>query len=73
MASPVPDLKPLDYSISGVFQERIQGTSHHNMESLEAHIAGAWGVLDEAFIASGCRSFRSSMEAVISTNGSYIE
>ena len=68
-----PDLNPLDYSIWSALQERVQGTSHPNMESLKAHIAEAWDTLDEAFIASACRSFRSRMEAVISANGSYIE
>ena len=31
-----PDLNPLDYSIWGVLQERVQGTSQPNMESLKA-------------------------------------
>ena len=66
------DLNPLDYSIRGVLQERVQGTSDPNIESLKAHIAEAWDTLDEAFIASACRSFRSRVEAVISANGSYI-
>ena len=30
-----PDLNPLDYSIWGVLQERVQGPSHPNMESLQ--------------------------------------
>ena len=73
VAFPVPDLNPLDYSTSSVLQERVQGSSHPNIELLKAHIAEAWGALDEAFITSGCRSFRSRMEAVISANDSYIE
>ena len=67
------DLNPLDYFIWGVLQERVQGTPHPNMESLKAHIAEAWGTLDETFIISDCRSFRSRVEAVISANSSYIE
>ena len=43
------------------------------MESLKAHTAEAWDALDEAFIASAGRSFRSRVEAVISANDSYIE
>ena len=37
------DLNPLDYSIWSVLLERVQGTSHPNMESLNAHIAEASG------------------------------
>ena len=43
------------------------------MESLKTHIAEAWDALDEAFIASACRSFRSRVKAIISANDSYIE
>ena len=68
-----PDLNSLDYFFWGILQERVHGTSYPNMESLKAHIAEAWDAVDEAFIASGCRCFRSPVEAVISANGSYIE
>ena len=68
-----PDLNPLDYSFWSVLQERVQETSHPNMESLKAHIAEAWVTLDEAFIASACRSFPSRVEAIISANDNYIE
>ena len=67
------DLNPLDYFIWGVLQERVQGTPHPNMESLNAHIAEARGTLDETFIISACRPFRSRMESVISANSCYIE
>ena len=72
MASPVPDLKPLDFSIWDVLQERVQGTSHPNMESVKAHIAEAWDTLDEAFIASAYRSISCRRpEAVINANGQW--
>ena len=73
VASPVPRPQSADYSIWSVLQERVQGTSHPSMESLNSHIKEAWDTLDEAFIASSCRSFQSCKEAVISANGSYIE
>ena len=48
---------PRNQSVWSVLQERSQGTSHPNMESVNAHIAEAWDTLVEAFIASACRSF----------------
>ena len=72
MVSLVPALNPRDFSIWGVLQGRVQVTLHPNMESLKAHTA-AWDTLDETFMASPYRSFRSRMEAVINANGSYIE
>ena len=67
-----PYLNPLYHSIWSVLQERVQGVLHPNMESLKVHIAEARDILDEAFIASACRSFRSRVEAVISANCSNI-
>ena len=72
VASPVPRPKSAGLIHLERVKERVQGTSHHIMESLNAHIAEAWGTLDEAFIASACRSFRSRVEAVISANCSNI-
>jgi DDE superfamily endonuclease/Transposase len=68
-----PDLNPLDFSIWGVLEARVQATAHANLASLRASIAREWTALDENYVQSTCRSFRRRLEQVIAAGGGYIE
>lgn len=68
-----PDLNPLDYSIWSVMQQKVQATSHPNLETLKARIVEAWGDLEIDYVVRACKGFRSRIEAVIAADGSYIE
>ena len=68
-----PDLNPLDYSIWSVLQDKVQGSSHPNMEALKAHITEVWEAMEPSYIVKTCQSFRRRVEGVIRANGGYIE
>ena len=40
-----PDLNPLDYNVSSVLQDKVQATSHPNLESLKACNVAIWEAL----------------------------
>ena len=66
------DLNALESFMWGVLQERVQGASHPNMESLRAHIMQAWGDLDDAFTFRASWASRDFVEALIGANGSCV-
>ena len=68
-----PDLNPLDYSIWSVLQDKVQGSSHPNLEALKAHITEVWEAMEPSYIVKTCQSFRRRVEDVIRANGGYIE
>ena len=67
------DLNPLDYSVKSVLQDKVQATSHPNLESLKARIVPGWAGLEAAYIVKTCKGFRPRVEAVVAADGGYIE
>jgi hypothetical protein len=47
-----PDLNPLDYSIWGILQTKVNATAHKNMKSLRCTIKWEWKQLSEAIVWS---------------------
>ena len=68
-----PDLNPLDNNVSSVLQDKVQVTSHTNLESLKARNVAIWEALEAVCIISSCKGFRSRVDAVVADEGDYIE
>ena len=60
-----PDLKPLDYAIWGVLQNKTIATSHQNVGSLKTAIEEEWNKMSEEFILKPCKSFRKQIDTII--------
>ena len=52
-----PNLKPLDYTIWRVLENKTKATSHPNIVSLKTAIVGEWNKMAEEFILKACKSF----------------
>ena len=51
------DLKPVDYIIWGILENKTNTTSHPNIGSLKTAIEEEWNKMSEEFILKGCQSF----------------
>ena len=68
-----PDLKPLDYSIWGVIENKANTISYQNIGSLKIVIKNKWNKMPEEFISKACKLFLSYVDTIIEKNGGYIE
>jgi hypothetical protein len=68
-----PDLNPLDYSICGVLQSKVNATAHENTNTLRFTIRHEWKRLNKAMIWLTCRTFRPRLEKVVADDGGYID
>ena len=66
MAAIFADLNLLDYSIWGVLEAKINGSSKPNLAALKASIQHQWSTLSSAY-------FRRRLEEVVAASGGYIE
>ena len=60
-----PDLKPLDYAIWGVLENKTNVTSYPNIGSLKTAIEEEWNKISEEFILQACISFRRPIDIII--------
>ena len=67
-----PDLNPLDYFVWS-YVENINMISHNTKTSLIAAIRRVFAELPPALVEKACSQFRIRIEAVIETEGGYIE
>ena len=56
--------RPLDYTIWGVLENKINATSHPNIGSLKTAIPEDWHELSEEFIWKACKSFRRRVDTI---------
>ncbi len=68
-----PDLNPFDFFWWSVIERKVNATSHPNLDSLKAMITEIWAAYPTNKIVDACHSFRSRVEAVVATEGLYIE
>lgn len=68
-----PDLNPLDYSIWGVLQTKVQATAHDDVKALKQSIRRQWRAMSADYIQRTCAAFRHRLERVTAANGAYIE
>jgi len=68
-----PDLNPLDYYVWNVVERITNKSQHPNVTSLRTAIEAAFVGMDSATLQRACERFRPRIEAVIQTNGGYIE
>jgi inhibitor of nuclear factor kappa-B kinase subunit alpha len=68
-----PDLNPLDYSIWAFVQSKACNCQHPNIDSLKSAVSDVWADMSESRIQKVCSRFRSRVEAVIKSEGSYID
>ena len=54
-----PDLKPLDYAIWVVLENKTNETSYPNIGSLKTALEEEWNKISEEFILKACKSFQS--------------
>ena len=70
------ELKPLDYAIWGVLENKTNATSHQNIGSLKTAIEKKWNQISGEFILKACKSFRKRVDIIIEKkkkNGGHIE
>ena len=60
-----PDRNPLDYLIWGVLENKTNGTSHTNIDSLKTAIEEELNKMSEEFILKACKSFRMRIDTII--------
>jgi hypothetical protein len=63
-----PDLKLLYFSISCVFQSKVQARTHSNLATLFLSITEEWDLLAVVYICKTCRALRCRHEAIAKEN-----
>lgn len=68
-----PDLNPLDYTIWGLLEARVNSTTHRSLESLRRAIRREWLKLELDEICSSINCWRERLTKVVKQRGGYIE
>ena len=68
-----PDLKPLNYAIWVILENKTNATSHLNIGSLKTAIEEEWNKMSEEFILNACKSFRRHVDTIIEKNSGHID
>ena len=68
-----PNLKLLDYIVSGVLENKTNASSHPNIGSLKTAIEEEWNKMSEEFILKVRKSFQRQVDTMIEKNGGHIE
>jgi len=56
-----PDLKPVDYSIWGILQERVYRSRIHDVKELKERLLRVWRLLDHTIITAAIAQWRSRL------------
>ena len=68
-----PDCKPFDYFVCGVFELWVKAKSRNKYKDLIQKMKEVMGSLARDTLAKAFTSFRSRIEVVFTTDGSFIE
>ena len=68
-----PDFYPFDYTIWCILENKTNGISHPNIDSLETAIGEEWNKMSEEFILKACKSFRRCVNTINVKNDGHIE
>ena len=67
------DLKPLDYAIWGISENKTNATSHPNIGSLKTATEEECNKMSEEFILKACKSFQRHVDIIIEKNVGHIK
>jgi hypothetical protein len=68
-----PDCNPLDFSVFGVPELKVNAAACNNTEDLNKKMKEVMGFFDRDIVAKTCRKFYSWIEAVVADYGSSIK
>jgi inhibitor of nuclear factor kappa-B kinase subunit alpha len=68
-----PDLNPLDYSIWGILEARVNAVQHRSVDSLKKRLRAEWRKLSLKTIRTSIASWRRRLRAVVNKRGGRIE
>jgi hypothetical protein len=68
-----PDLSPLDYGIWPHMKRKVSAKRHQSVNALKSAIRKEWSRMDATFVRKVCSRFRRRVQAVIDSDGGYIE
>ena len=69
----IPDLKPMDYSISSIFETKACSKSHKSIDSLKKSLVVEWGKVPQEVLRTAVEALPGRITAVIKNKGGYIE
>ena len=69
VATNLPDLNPVDYSIWGILQDKVYRSRIHDAKELKERLLREWMLLDHTVIAAAIAQWRSHFNARIRVNG----
>ena len=67
------DLKPLDYAIWDVLENKTKATSHPNIGLLKIAIKEKWNKMSKEFILKVCKLFQRLVDTMNEKNGGHIK
>ena len=68
-----PDLNPLDYSIWGILEARVNAVQHPSLDSLKKHLRAEWRKLTLSIVRNSIASWRRRLQAVVKKRGGRFE
>jgi inhibitor of nuclear factor kappa-B kinase subunit alpha len=68
-----PDLNPLDFSIWGILEARVNAVQHRSVDSLKKHLRAEWRKLSMNTIRTSIASWRRRLRAVVNKRGGRFE
>uniref|UniRef100_A0A915E2E9 Uncharacterized protein n=1 Tax=Ditylenchus dipsaci TaxID=166011 RepID=A0A915E2E9_9BILA len=68
-----PHLNPLDYSIWGFLEAKVNDRRHRGIAQLKTALQEAWREIDEEVLASVVDNWRRRLNACLQAKGGYIE
>lgn len=68
-----PDLNPLDYSVWGVLQERVNAKPHSSLDALKKTLEKEWDNLSTDYLRATVEAYPRRLRAVISAKGGRVE
>ena len=68
-----PDCKPFDYFVCGVSELRVKAKSRNKSKDLILKMKEVMGSLARDTLAKACKSLRPRIEALFTSDGSFIE
>jgi inhibitor of nuclear factor kappa-B kinase subunit alpha len=68
-----PDLNPLDFSIWGILEARVNAVQHRSVDSLKQHLLAEWRKLSMNTVRTSIASWRRRLRAVVKERGGRFE
>lgn len=68
-----PDLNPLDYSVWGLLEARVNAKAHRSLEALKRSLIREWKKMSMDYIRASISCWRSRLSLVIQKNGDRFE